>query len=43
MRIAVERVYGVKSLRFRNRDWNSWRMPDGPEALVSEEFRIHWR
>ena len=29
--------------RFRNRDWNRWRMPDGPEVLVSEEFRCHSR
>lgn len=25
---------------YRNRDWKPWRMPDGLEVLVSEEFRI---
>jgi uroporphyrinogen-III decarboxylase len=24
---------------YRNRDWKTWRMPDGLEILVSEEFR----
>ena len=23
-----------------NRDWKPWRMPDGLEILVSEEFRV---
>ncbi len=25
---------------YRNRDWKPWRMPDGLEVLVSEEFRV---
>lgn len=25
---------------YRNRDWRPWRMPDGLEVLVSEEFRV---
>jgi len=41
MGIDVEGVYRPKtSFGFRNRDWKSWRMPDGLEVLVSEEFRI---
>lgn len=41
MGIDVEGVYRPKtSFGFRNRDWTSWRMPDGPEVLVSEEFRV---
>ena len=41
MGIDVEGVYRPKtSFGFRNRDWKSWRMPDGLEVLVSEEFRV---
>lgn len=39
IRIDGEGVPCQNVFRFRNRDWNSWRMPDGPEVLVSEEFR----
>jgi hypothetical protein len=41
MGIDVEGVYRPKtSFGFRNRDWKSWRTPDGLEVLVSEEFRV---
>jgi hypothetical protein len=41
MGIDVEGVYRPKtSFGFVNRDWKSWRMPDGLEVLVSEEFRV---
>ena len=39
--VDVEGVAGPKTLfGFRNRDWKPWRMPDGLEVLVSEEFRV---
>lgn len=39
--IDVEGVYRPKtSFGFRNRNWKSWRLPDGLEVLVSEEFRV---
>ena len=41
MGIDVEGVYRPKtSFGYRNRDWKPWRMPDGLEVLVSEEFRV---
>jgi hypothetical protein len=41
MGVDVEGIYRPKtSFGFRNRDWKPWRMPDGLEVLVSEEFRI---
>ena len=41
MGIDVEGVYRPKtSFGFVNRDWKPWRMPDGLEVLVSEEFRV---
>src|ERR1039457_5340364 len=41
MGVDVEGVYRSKtSFGFRNRDWKPWRMPDGLEILVSEEFRV---
>jgi hypothetical protein len=40
MGVDVERVSRPKTFfGFRNRDWRPWRMPDGLEVLVSEEFR----
>lgn len=40
MGLDVEGIYRPKtSFGFRNRDWRPWRMPDGLEVLVSEEFR----
>ena len=30
----------VTMFGYRNRDWKPWRMPDGLEVLVSEEFRV---
>jgi len=30
----------VTMFGYRNRDWKTWRMPDGLEVLVSEEFRV---
>jgi hypothetical protein len=39
--IDVEGVSSPKTLfGYRNRDWKPWRMPDGLEVLVSEEFRV---
>jgi len=39
--VDVERISRPKTFfGFRNRDWRPWRMPDGLEVLVSEEFRI---
>ncbi|HEY6327905.1 MAG TPA: hypothetical protein VI756_01110 [Blastocatellia bacterium] len=41
MGIDVEGVYRPEtSFGFRNRDWKSWRMPDGLELLVSEVIRV---
>ena len=41
MGVDVEVVYRPQtSFGFRNHDWKSWRMPDGLEVLVSEEFRV---
>jgi len=41
MGIDVEGVYRPKTtFGFVNRDWKPWRMPDGLEVLVSEEFRV---
>jgi uroporphyrinogen-III decarboxylase len=41
MGVDVEGVSRPKTLfGFRNRDWKPWRMPDGLEVLVSEEFRV---
>ena len=41
MGVDVEGIYRPKtSFGFRNRDWKPWRMPDGLEVLVSEEFRV---
>jgi hypothetical protein len=41
MGVDVEGLYRPKtSFGFRNRDWKPWRMPDGLEILVSEEFRV---
>ena len=41
MGVDVEGVYRPKTLfGFRNHDWKSWRMPDGLEVLVSEDFRV---
>ena len=41
MGVDVERISRPKTFfGFRNRDWKPWRMPDGLEILVSEEFRI---
>ncbi len=41
MGIDVEGVSRPKTLfGYRNRDWKPWRMPDGLEVLVSEEFRV---
>ncbi len=39
--IDVDGVYRPKTnFGYRNRDWKPWRMPDGLEVLVSEEFRV---
>jgi hypothetical protein len=44
MRIDVERVYRAKTSSVSaTATGNSWRMPAGPEVLVSEEFRSHSR
>jgi hypothetical protein len=41
MGVDVEGLYRPKtSFGFHNRDWKPWRMPDGLEILVSEEFRV---
>ncbi len=41
MGVDVEGLYRPKtSFGFRNREWKPWRMPDGLEILVSEEFRV---
>ncbi len=41
MGLDTEGVYRPKtSFGYRNRDWRPWRMPDGLEVLVSEEFRV---
>ena len=41
MGVDVEGVSRPKTLfGYRNRDWKPWRMPDGLEVLVSEEFRV---
>jgi len=41
MGVDVDGVSRPKTLfGYRNRDWKPWRMPDGLEILVSEEFRI---
>ncbi len=41
MGVDVEGIYRPKTaFGFRNRDWKSWRMPDGLEVLISEEFRV---
>jgi len=41
MGVDVEGLYRPKtSFGFRNRDWKPWRMPDGLEVLVSDEFRV---
>src|ERR1017187_4530598 len=40
MGIDVDGVHRTKTnFGYRNRDWKPWRMPDGLEVLVSEEFR----
>ena len=40
MGIDVDGVHRPKTnFGYRNRDWKPWRMPDGLEVLVSEEFR----
>jgi hypothetical protein len=41
MSVDVEGIPRPKtSFGYRNRDWKPWRMPDGLEVLVSEEFRV---
>ena len=41
MGVDVDGVSRPKTLfGYRNRDWKPWRMPDGLEILVSEEFRV---
>jgi hypothetical protein len=41
MGVDVEGIYRPKTaFGFRNRDWKPWRMPDGLEVLISEEFRV---
>lgn len=41
MGVDVEGIYRPQTpFGFRNRDWKPWRMPDGLEVLVSEEFRV---
>ena len=41
MGLDVEGVFPRKTMfGFPNRDWKSWRMPDGLEVLVSEDFRM---
>jgi hypothetical protein len=41
MGVDVEGVYRPRtSFGYRNRDWKPWRMPDGLEILVSEEFCV---
>jgi hypothetical protein len=39
--IDVEGVYGPETMfGFRNENWTPWRMDDGTEVLVSENFRV---
>ena len=39
--IDVEGVYGSETMfGFRNENWKPWRMDDGTEVLVSENFRV---
>jgi hypothetical protein len=39
--IDVEGVYGPETMfGFRNENWKPWRMDDGTEVLVSENFRV---
>jgi uroporphyrinogen-III decarboxylase len=39
--IDVEGVFPRKTMfGFANHDWKPWRMPDGLEVLVSEDFRV---
>ncbi len=39
--IDVEGVFPRKTMfGFSNHDWKPWRMPDGLEVLVSEDFRV---
>ena len=41
LRIDVGGVSAPKTMfGFPNRDWKTWRMPDGLEILVSEDFRV---
>jgi hypothetical protein len=41
MGLDVEGVFAPKTMfGFPNRNWKSWRMPDGLEVLVSEDFRV---
>jgi hypothetical protein len=41
MGLDAEGVFPRKTMfGFPNRDWKSWRMPDGLEVLVSEDFRV---
>ena len=38
--LDVEGVFAAETMfGFRNENWKSWRMDDGPEVLVSEHFR----
>ncbi len=39
--LDVEGVYGPETMfGFRNENWKSWRMDDGTEVLVSDNFRV---
>lgn len=39
--LDVEGVYGPETMfGFRNENWKPWRMDDGTEVLVSENFRV---
>jgi hypothetical protein len=41
MGLDVEGVFPSKTMfGFPNRNWKPWRMPDGLEVLVSEDFRV---
>jgi len=41
MGLDVEGVFPRKTMfGFPNREWKTWRMPDGLEVLVSEDFRV---
>lgn len=41
MGLDVDGIYRPQtSFGYCNRDWKPWRMPDGLEVLVSEEFRV---